>query len=238
MWLIFFVTEDTWMRMQKKCDSYLSSHESSNTWVRMWMSEKSESRTHSSFVTHMSLILFIVRDSYVSHWCVFSFVTPTSLEREVGVTNEKKHQWATYESRTMNENVNERKVGVTNEKTHQWETYESRTKRHINERHTSHERWIRMWMWMWREVPLLLTFTCQEKKDFSWQFVTHMNHERCMRMWEVGLLLLLTFTQGAPSTSNENVGIPQWAVGCRNRRIPGIPQILPESRSTEICVEQ
>ena len=36
------------------------------------------------------------------------------------------------------------------------------------------------------------------------------------------------------STSNENVEIPQWAVGCRNRRIPGIPQILPESRSTEI----
>jgi len=40
--------------------------------------------------------------------------------------------------------------------------------------------------------------------------------------------------QGARSTSNKNAGIPQWAVGCRNRRIPGIPQILPESCSTEI----
>ena len=40
--------------------------------------------------------------------------------------------------------------------------------------------------------------------------------------------------QGALSTSNENAGIPQWAVGCRNRQIPGIPQILPESRSPKI----
>jgi len=36
--------------------------------------------------------------------------------------------------------------------------------------------------------------------------------------------------QGARSTSNENAGIPQWSVGCRNHRIPRIPQILPESR--------
>ena len=43
-----------------------------------------------------------------------------------------------------------------------------------------------------------------------------------------------TLTQGARSTSNENAEIPQWAVGCRNRWIPRIPQILPESRSREI----
>jgi len=40
--------------------------------------------------------------------------------------------------------------------------------------------------------------------------------------------------QGARSTSNENAGIPQWSVGCRNHRISRIPQILPESRSTKI----
>jgi len=38
--------------------------------------------------------------------------------------------------------------------------------------------------------------------------------------------------QGARSTSNENAWIPQWAVECRNRQIPRISQILPESRST------
>jgi len=41
-------------------------------------------------------------------------------------------------------------------------------------------------------------------------------------------------SQGARSTSNENAWIAQRAVGCRNRRIPRIPQIHPESRSTEM----
>ena len=42
------------------------------------------------------------------------------------------------------------------------------------------------------------------------------------------------FPQGALCTSNQNVVIPQWTVGCRNRRIPRIPQIFPESRGTRI----
>ena len=41
-------------------------------------------------------------------------------------------------------------------------------------------------------------------------------------------------SQGAMWTSNKHVVIPRWAVGCRNRRIPTIPKIFPECRSTEI----
>jgi len=39
--------------------------------------------------------------------------------------------------------------------------------------------------------------------------------------------------QGALATSNKNAVIPQWVVGCRNRRVPVIPQIRSESPSTE-----
>ena len=40
--------------------------------------------------------------------------------------------------------------------------------------------------------------------------------------------------QGALVTSSENAVMPQWVVGLRIRRITAIPQILFESRSTEI----
>ena len=39
--------------------------------------------------------------------------------------------------------------------------------------------------------------------------------------------------QGALATSNKNAVIPQWAVGCRNRGVPVIPQIRSETPSTE-----
>jgi len=48
------------------------------------------------------------------------------------------------------------------------------------------------------------------------------------------IICIACVTQGALWTLNTNAVISQWAVGYRNRWIPGIPHIHPESRSMEI----
>jgi len=86
---------------------------------------------------------------------------------------------------------------------------------------------------VWRDSIARVTWlnhTCDVTQSHVWRdsitFATWFVHTCDMRTWLIHMCDMIQsyvtgqVAQGALSTSNENVGIPQWAMGCRNRRSP------------------